>query len=136
MRLTLQESVDDEDEVLVAIADELGNFTEFVGGPQYAHVILNPLATLAAVEETSVRDKVRFGILTAQAVESAAKVVVRLSQHQIEEFYIPIIKRLAATEWFTSRASASGLFAPAYPLCSPIVQEELRKCAFSRRFSF
>ena len=52
------ESIDDEDEVLVAIADELGSFTEYVGGSSYAHVILNPLAALAAVEETLVREKV------------------------------------------------------------------------------
>jgi serine/threonine-protein phosphatase 2A regulatory subunit A len=54
----LEESIDDEDEVLVAIAEELGSFTEFVGGPSYAHLILNPLAALAAVEETLVREKV------------------------------------------------------------------------------
>ncbi len=62
-----------------------------------------------------------------KAVESAGKIVVRLSQHQIEDYYIPIAKRLTAGEWFTSRASACGLYAPAYPLCSPTVQEELRK---------
>jgi hypothetical protein len=27
------ESVDDEDEVLLALAEELGNFVEYVGGP-------------------------------------------------------------------------------------------------------
>ncbi len=53
-----EESVDDEDEVLLAIADELGNFTDLVGGPGHAHILFGPLATLAAVEETLVRDKV------------------------------------------------------------------------------
>ena len=56
----LQESVDDEDEVLLALADELGKgFEEYVGGRKYAHVLLGPLEVLAAVEETLVRDKVR-----------------------------------------------------------------------------
>ena len=54
----LEESTDDEDEVLLALAEELGSFTEYVGGPQYAHVVLPPLESLAAVEETLVRDKV------------------------------------------------------------------------------
>lgn len=55
----LQDSVDDEDEVLLALADELGkNFEEYVGGPEYAHVLLGPLENLSAVEETLVRDKV------------------------------------------------------------------------------
>jgi serine/threonine-protein phosphatase 2A regulatory subunit A len=55
----LQDSVDDEDEVLLALAEELGrNFEEYIGGQQYAHVLLGPLENLSAVEETLVRDKV------------------------------------------------------------------------------
>lgn len=57
----LQESLDDEDEVLLALADELGkNFEDFLGGAEYAHLLLGPLENLAAVEETLVRDKVRL----------------------------------------------------------------------------
>ena len=59
----LMESLDDEDEVLLALAEELGNFTEYVGGPQWAHLLLSPLENLAAVEETLVRDKVRSVVL-------------------------------------------------------------------------
>lgn len=56
----LQESVDDEDEVLLALAEQLGrNFEEYIGGPEYAHALLGPLENLSAVEETLVRDKVR-----------------------------------------------------------------------------
>ena len=29
------ESVEDEDEVLTALSEELGNFVEYVGGPEY-----------------------------------------------------------------------------------------------------
>lgn len=53
------ESVEDEDEVLVALSEELGNFIEYVGGPQWGHVLLSPLENLAAIEEPVVRDKVR-----------------------------------------------------------------------------
>jgi serine/threonine-protein phosphatase 2A regulatory subunit A len=57
----LQDSVDDEDEVLLALADELGkNFEEYIGGKEHAHALLGPLENLSAVEETLVRDKVRF----------------------------------------------------------------------------
>lgn len=56
----LQESVDDEDEVLLALAEELGrDFEEYIGGKEYAHLLLGPLENLCAVEETVVRDKVR-----------------------------------------------------------------------------
>lgn len=54
----LQDSLDDEDEVLLALAEELGSFTEYVGGQEYAHVTLSPLESLAGMEETLVRDKV------------------------------------------------------------------------------
>ena len=53
------ESIDDEDEVLLALAGELGDFVEYVGGAQFAHILLQPLENLAAVEETMVRDKVQ-----------------------------------------------------------------------------
>ena len=55
----LQDSVDDDDEVLLALAEELGrDFEEYIGGPEYAHLLLGPLENLSAVEETLVRDKV------------------------------------------------------------------------------
>ena len=51
--------MDDEDEVLLALAAELGNSMEsYLGGNEYAHLLLNPLEHLAVVEETLVRDKV------------------------------------------------------------------------------
>jgi serine/threonine-protein phosphatase 2A regulatory subunit A len=52
--------VEDEDEVLVALSEELGSFIEYVGGPQWGHVLLSPLENLAAIEEPVVRDKVSF----------------------------------------------------------------------------
>lgn len=45
--------------MLVALSEELGNFIEYVGGPQWGHVLLSPLENLAAIEEPVVRDKVR-----------------------------------------------------------------------------
>ena len=53
------ESVEDEDEVLTALSDELGGFVEYVGGPEYGHVLLSPLENLAGIEEPLVRDRVR-----------------------------------------------------------------------------
>lgn len=102
----------------MALAEELGGFVEYVGGPQYAHLLLQPLETLAAVEETVVRDK---------AIESAAKLVLVMSSQHIEEYYLPMLKRLSAGDWFTSRTSACGLYAAAYPLASPKIQEELKR---------
>ncbi|KAF9204555.1 hypothetical protein BGZ49_005165 [Haplosporangium sp. Z 27] len=114
----LDESIDDEDEVLLALAGELGDFVEYIGGAQFAHILLPPLENLAAVEETMVRDK---------AVESLNKICPVLSQAQLEQNYIPLVKRLTHGDWFTSRTSATGLYAVGYALASPATQEDLRK---------
>ena len=91
---------------------------DYLGGSQYGYLLLTSLETLAAVEETVVRDK---------AVESASKIAARLPAKHLEEFYIPMVRRLSAGDWFTSRTSACGLFAAAYPLVNAPHQEELRK---------
>lgn len=115
----LQDSIDDEDEVLLALAEELGrNFEEYIGGKEYAHALLGPLENLSAVEETLVRDK---------AAESITKVAAVLSQPQIEEYYIPLLKRLSQGEWFTSRTSSAALYPAVYAKVSTAVQDELRK---------
>ena len=138
----LQESVDDEDEVLLALAEELGrDFEEYIGGKEYAHQLLGPLENLSAVEETVVRDKVRgrkthfcvsfclSNILRPayQATESITKVAAVLSKSQIEQYYIPLVQRLSRGEWFTSRTSACALYTPVYDKVDPAVQDEMRK---------
>ncbi|KAI6912152.1 hypothetical protein KC355_g18211, partial [Hortaea werneckii] len=97
----LDESVEDEDEVLTALSDELGSFVEYVGGPEFGHVLLSPLENLATIEEPLVRDK---------AVESLNKICAQLSQHQIETYFTPLIVRLSKADWFTSKISAAGLY--------------------------
>ncbi|OSX67583.1 hypothetical protein POSPLADRAFT_1164991 [Postia placenta MAD-698-R-SB12] len=115
----LQESVDDEDEVLLALAEELGmNFEEYIGGGENAHVLLGPLENLCAVEEALVRDK---------AAESITKVSAVLSQAQIEQYYIPLLQRLSHGEWFTLRVSSCALYAPVYDRVAPPMQDELRR---------
>ncbi|KAG6884786.1 hypothetical protein C0992_005768 [Termitomyces sp. T32_za158] len=114
----LQESVDDEDEVLLALAEELGrNFHEYIGGKEYAHVLLGPLENLSSVEETLVRDK---------AAESITKIAAVLSQAQLEGYYIPLVKRLSSGEWFTSRTSSASLYSAVYARVSSTIQDELR----------
>jgi serine/threonine-protein phosphatase 2A regulatory subunit A len=50
--------MDDEEEVLINLAEVLGSFLDFAGGPSYAIHIIKPLEKLCQVEETTVRDKV------------------------------------------------------------------------------
>src|SRR5690606_29919383 len=100
------ECVDDEDEVLLALADEMGKFVEYVGGPEHAHCLLRPLEALATVEETVVRDK---------AVESLSALCKSVSDESgIMQHFVPLLGRLATGEWFTSRTSACGFFPRVY----------------------
>ncbi|EON63555.1 protein phosphatase 2 (formerly 2A), regulatory subunit A [Coniosporium apollinis CBS 100218] len=114
----LDESVEDEDEVLVALSEELGNFVEYVGGPEYGHVLLSPLENLAAIEEPLVREK---------AVESLNKICEQLTQQQVEEYFIPLVVRLSKADWFTSKISATGLYNVPYTRATPPSQEGLRQ---------
>lgn len=112
------ESVEDEDEVLTALSEELGGFVEYVGGPEYGHVLLSPLENLAAIEEPLVREK---------AVESLNKICEQLSQSQVEDFFIPLTARLSKADWFTSKISATGLFNVPYKKASSPSQLRLRQ---------
>ncbi len=79
----VSESNDDEDEVLLALAEELGRFIPYVGGPEYGHILLTPLENLCSVEETVVRDK---------AVQSLVAIASDLPAKSITEFLLPLVK--------------------------------------------
>nr|XP_022324532.1 serine/threonine-protein phosphatase 2A 65 kDa regulatory subunit A alpha isoform-like [Crassostrea virginica] len=114
----LTDTIYDEDEVLLALAEQLGSFTPLVGGPEYVHCLLPPLESLATVEETVVRDK---------AVDSLRNIATQHSPADLENHFVPLVKRLSAGDWFTSRTSACGLFAVCYPRVSSSVKAELRQ---------
>ena len=65
--------------------------------------------------------------MSTQAAESITKVATALSQSQLEEYYIPLLKRLSHGEWFTSRTSSAALYAAVYARVSPATQDDLRK---------
>ena len=45
----MTESVDDEDEVLIALSASLGKLVPHIGGPAFAHTLLAPLELLLTV---------------------------------------------------------------------------------------
>ncbi|KAI3515801.1 hypothetical protein L1887_14705 [Cichorium endivia] len=108
---------DDDDEVLLAMAEELGVFIPYIGGIEHAHVLLPPLETLCTVEETCVRDK---------AVESLCRIGSQMKETRLVDSFVPLVKTLTAGEWFTARVSACGLFHTAYPSASETLKTELR----------
>jgi serine/threonine-protein phosphatase 2A regulatory subunit A len=121
---------------LTALSDELGGFVDYVGGPEYAHVLLSPLENLAAIEELLVRDKVSSSSPNShhaklanskQAVDSLNKICEQLSTEQIDQYFIPLIGRLSKADWFTAKISATGVYKVAYTKTDPQTQESLRQ---------
>ena len=100
----LEDNHDDDDEVLLALADELGKFVSLVGGPQYAHTLLPVLEALASVDETVVRNK---------ACDSLIEIGNSMSLDGLKQYYIPMLGGLISKEW-TARVSATRLLATAY----------------------
>ena len=128
--------MDDDEEVLLTLAEILPQQLEFAGGPQYAEHVLRPLEQLCSSEETTVRDKVSEITTNAvktntnilffcQATESVKQI---LSTIQIRDFEVSImgmIQRLMNGECFTSKFAAVQLFPMIYPNLTPANQQEM-----------
>jgi len=93
----------EEDEVLFAIADELGKVSTLLSGSQL--IFLPPLEQLAAMEETVVRDR---------AVASLNTISNNLTDMEIQNNYVPMVLRLSSHDWFTGRVSAVNLIHTVY----------------------
>lgn len=63
----------------------------FERGPTEAHILLPPLESLASVEETVVRDA---------AVESLKQITEEMPESHIEQYVLPLIRRLAQGDWY------------------------------------
>ncbi len=100
----------EEDEVLFAIAEEIGKVWDLLGDPLR---ILPLLEKLCAVEETVVRNEV--SPFTSQSAKSINKIAKTLSDAEIQNELAPLTIRLASADWFTSRVSACALFYDCYP---------------------
>ena len=113
----LQESIDDEDDVLLILASKLGKMVDSVGGPDFSVCLLAPLEKLAMVEEPAVREK---------TIESMYTIARGLSESHLGEHFVPLVRRLATRDWFTSRISACALFEVAYARLSGATKAEFR----------
>jgi len=107
-------SNDQDDEVLFAIAEELGKC--FMLG-QDKTIFLPLLEILARQDETVVRD---------EATRSLTIICEALDDEEIQNVFCPLVIRLAGSEWFTGRVSACSLFQHAYPR-SNAQKERLRR---------
>lgn len=89
------------DEVLLNLADQLGTLVPFIGGPAHAHLLFTILEKLAQTDDTYVRER---------SVHALKTIAGTLNDEQIENHFIPLVFKLAESDYFTSKCSASGLF--------------------------
>ena len=61
-----------------------------------------------------------------KAVESLRTISAQHSVADLEGHFVPLVKRLASGDWFTSRTSACGLFSVCYPRVSTTIRGDLR----------
>jgi len=104
----------EDDEVLFAIAEELGKIFFLINDKT---IFLNLLEQLARQDETVVRD---------QAAKSLTTISENLSDAEIQNVFAPLVIKLAQGEWFTGRVSSTHLFFPCYSKSGP-QKEKLRK---------
>lgn len=117
----LQDIIDDDDEVLISLAEQLGNGVSWVGGSVFAHTLTGPLEELCNIEEISVREK---------ATDALKQLTAEMSSDQVLRHMCALISRLASHDWFTSRISVCGLFAAALAKVGEDKQNDLLKMFF------
>lgn len=108
--------LDDEDEVLLILAVELGKFLPLVGGESSVQPVLGLLESLSKSEETAVSQK---------ATASLSAIGTELSDAVFEESFVSLVTRLAAAEWFPPKVSACPLFPLALKRGSQASKEKL-----------
>lgn len=110
----LQTKMDDMDQVLLVLAEKMEKFLPFVGGCEYAHLLIPLFEALCDIEEVTVRNA---------AALSCCKILKQLSpafKNQVNA-YFELLKRLSneeSGELFYSRVSSCFLIVDLYPLLS------------------
>jgi serine/threonine-protein phosphatase 2A regulatory subunit A len=87
-----------DDEVLFAIAEELGKCYSLHVDKT---IFLPLLESLAQQDETVVRE---------EATKSLTTICENISDDEMQNVFCPLVIRLAGSEWFTGRVSACSLF--------------------------
>ena len=104
----------EDDEVLFAIAEELGKVFDLLTDRT---LFLSLLEDLSREDETVVRD---------MAAQSLCKISEQLGDAEMMNVFCPIVIKLAQSEWFTGRISSCQLFYPCYHRAGQ-QKERLRK---------
>lgn len=107
-----------EGEIKAIIAEQLGNFVKYVGGPQYAYFIINPLKNLIDSDEIFVRQK---------AIESLAAVCSCIPSSSRDTTITNLISQLFQGPYTTSRIAGCTLLPKLYEMVTGQNKAKLRR---------
>lgn len=92
---------DDEEEVFAVMGEKLGMFVPLIGGHQNSEPLIQILAVLAAMEEPIVRDN---------AVDSLNRISLELTNDELNNIFLELIRLLSQGDWFSKKVSLCGLY--------------------------
>jgi len=112
----IDEEVDQcpDDELLACLATQLGEIRALVADKSE---MLLTLEKLCKTDETLVRQA---------AVESLQRIGADMSDDEVNAGLAPLVKRLLSEAWWTSKVSAAGLIATAYPKAADEIKGDLK----------
>jgi serine/threonine-protein phosphatase 2A regulatory subunit A len=114
--------LDEDDEVLKAMASALGHMLNDVGGVHFAVALLTPLEMLCTLDEVSVRDEAISAFARIAKTIFTAEPKVPEQQSNV----IAVVSRLATSDHPQSRCSACGLIGVPFKHASPGLKSELK----------
>jgi serine/threonine-protein phosphatase 2A regulatory subunit A len=98
----LIDKIDNNPELMMNLAEQLGKLSEFIGADYNSVHLLKPLELILPADDSVVREK---------AVESLRTVGKKISQQAVFDDYMPMVKRMRKGDLFSMRISASFLYA-------------------------
>lgn len=107
---------DDEEEVFAVLATKLGDFIPLVGGHQNCEPLIQILLHLAPIEEPIVRDK---------AIDSLNKISLQLTNDELLNIFLPIIRDLSQGNWFSKRIASCGLYQSVITKVNSSIRQDL-----------
>lgn len=105
MLTELIDKIDNNAELMLNLADQLGKLSEYLGEDQHSVYLLKPLEYILSSDDTQVREK---------AVASLKIVGEKISNSTIYTDYMPLVKKMRKGDLFSMRISACFLYAYIY----------------------
>eukprot|EP01017_Pseudomicrothorax_dubius_P030815 TRINITY_DN3871_c0_g6_i1.p1 TRINITY_DN3871_c0_g6~~TRINITY_DN3871_c0_g6_i1.p1 ORF type:complete len:574 (-),score=135.05 TRINITY_DN3871_c0_g6_i1:135-1856(-) len=112
----ISELIEDEDDVLAALAESIGDFLDLIGGPAHVSALLPILESLGNNDDTVVREK---------TTEALRKIFTRADVRKAEQQILSLVRKLATGSSASAKIAASNIIPIIYTSTSNAAQGEL-----------